>query len=114
MERQWPSTGDLVELGECKWQAKAMAAGLDLVHIVTKGNKAEQARARRLNVQNEVEHRKVEAAALEAQIHALGEELAQVHFHAPTFFVDSPVTSPPTSHTRTPTFFAEWHSGTHR
>jgi polyhydroxyalkanoate synthesis regulator phasin len=70
--------GDLVERGEFKWQAKALSSGLKLTLLVSKGNKEEQAQARRLHLENEVTHRKLEAGALDIQIHNLTRQLAQV------------------------------------
>jgi uncharacterized protein YlxW (UPF0749 family) len=61
-----------------KWLAQVGKTGLTLTLVHTTSNKSEQARARRLDVQHEIEQRTVEAAALKEQLNALADELSQV------------------------------------
>jgi hypothetical protein len=70
--------GLVVELLGLKWLARVDMGELVLTQHVSRDNKREKAQERRMDRKNEIELRIMEATALQAQVVASTERLAQV------------------------------------
>jgi hypothetical protein len=72
-----------VELAGQTWSARIHQDSLELTGVTSTNDKREQAKARRLDVTNEIAHRKAEAAALFEQRVALLNDMDQVDSSLP-------------------------------
>ena len=70
--------GCFLELSGKKWRANVVESGLDLTLLVTKDNKFEQAKQRRLDVKNEIEKRTAEVDALQSDHETILAQIKQV------------------------------------
>jgi hypothetical protein len=68
-----------VKLAGLTWSAHVLPSGLELSLVVSRNNELEQAEARRLNINNEIEHRTAEATALTEQRQALLDDMDQAN-----------------------------------
>ena len=78
--------GATVTLRGIKWQAQVVASGVVLTHVVSVSNRNEIAKARRLDLKNEIEQRVTEADALQAQRQVILAQLDQVSLSLSTPF----------------------------
>ena len=73
--------GDLLWIGGKAWRGRVLENSVDFSLVVSKDDKREQARTCRLNLLNEIKHRKLEADALNNQIQSTLVELNEVYYN---------------------------------